>query len=1135
MRKCLPTSKRRRRTVKGGGYMKNARRRVVLRTWLGKGCAWLRRIDIYVHSGMTDATVHKHLRKDVVPALMPCLLPLFPRHRWVGIDRTYREATLKSGLYDLLVQLIILLVQWIRAKTKKPPAIPAPEEIPGFIVDATCRHDFSEAPPSDADDAEQDAGEASLRAQGAEAGPSVKVEHVKINKQNRTTSKRWAESQPRGRVAAQMVCWEPVQDYMQAFLWMCGPDFDETGAAEAARSKGVSSRAMEIHSAKLEINFAQAVKQRMTSAEDWEVVPPPHRTIGLRGLAFRLSQRIAGAVFSLLFLTARGCPFIAFATADGTEESARKLHDLPECLREEFAEWWLELFPDVADLTGERAQTTMEVISHFLRFDLTRIEARHGSMQAELRARSLGLTAQDSIHVRTAFITRRTCNVADGHFASMFAVQQAEVAAQPKAAGRPKKKAPKRGRVRERALKWKYYVSVRSSERREERRRLGTKGKFGSKVFEGLGGRDFTDFCRNPNNFGERFESAKAAYQQGQSWRTSTAQQSAPARVRTAAAMARGEEVPADVASVLVGSAASNDEEYGTIMPVVDAGDVSAKLKEIWHQRRDIGRQERTDKNEKKKVIKQRCDLLQRDVPLPECLSTIDGQVVRIAGNHVTHSTVIPPVREQIESFLKNTNPASRVYTGQGGDVGIEVNELPYAWRHFTDAAEVQAAVLKHEDSTPLGQVPQTKRLNNPCWCAQMCLCGRPILKGFLELLTSVFRRLFKTKTPERRLLDEGRVVFKMVWFEAIDDGSEQEAADLPESTDWVHIADQNLTTWAMSLTRLHPDEDPDEVALAELHGFTPLALPGCLMEIPGPWEALGLENGPRFCDGFPFEHRGVISFYEVVEDDIKIDAVIPGHVAVRRSTSAVLQPQPLWPGSVAYQRLYGDELAMPAPPIAVAASRKSKSSDGAAGAEGAIVLVPGVGDPEMDDVEPVPAKDRLEAMLAHFQPSDADSEDSDLGPPPEDGDGVAAEIAAAKRLKRRRQTLRPKARAKRKPSSPARKGKADGSESELGPRDTDAEDTDASYGVAVPKGYRVRAIDSPEGKRRYTLLKRGAVQWRCKFHKSEGCTKECGFKPGVSEEEAVRRCLLWEADGHDMDKASHCFWPGGTFLDYYA
>ena len=161
--------------------------------------------------------------------------------------------------------------------------------------------------------------------------------------------------------------------------------------------------------------------------------------MGLRGLAYRLMQRLGGAVFVLLYLTALATPFLAFSTADGAEASAQNLIDLEGCLREEFAEWWLDIFPDVAALTGEIAQTILAILLHFLRFDLTRVEARHGSMQAELRARSLGVHAEEFVHVWSAFLTRRTCNVADGHFASVYQGQQAAVAAEPKPVGRKKK------------------------------------------------------------------------------------------------------------------------------------------------------------------------------------------------------------------------------------------------------------------------------------------------------------------------------------------------------------------------------------------------------------------------------------------------------------------------------------------------------------------------------------------------------------------------------------------------------------------------------------------------------------------------------------------------------------------------
>ncbi len=58
----------------------------------------------------------------VVQAIMPKMVPLFPRHRWVGAPQTLDELLLLCFLHDLYRQVVPVWLQCLRCRRNPTPA-----------------------------------------------------------------------------------------------------------------------------------------------------------------------------------------------------------------------------------------------------------------------------------------------------------------------------------------------------------------------------------------------------------------------------------------------------------------------------------------------------------------------------------------------------------------------------------------------------------------------------------------------------------------------------------------------------------------------------------------------------------------------------------------------------------------------------------------------------------------------------------------------------------------------------------------------------------------------------------------------------------------------------------------------------
>lgn len=86
------------------GVSSRMRHRTTLETYLQSDLRQ-RRIKFYAR-GRSDEEARADFLEHVPCALVPAMLPIFPRHRWVGSERALREGTLLCLVHDLFTDIV---------------------------------------------------------------------------------------------------------------------------------------------------------------------------------------------------------------------------------------------------------------------------------------------------------------------------------------------------------------------------------------------------------------------------------------------------------------------------------------------------------------------------------------------------------------------------------------------------------------------------------------------------------------------------------------------------------------------------------------------------------------------------------------------------------------------------------------------------------------------------------------------------------------------------------------------------------------------------------------------------------------------------------------------------------------------
>ena len=131
------------------------------------------------------------------------------------------------------------------------------------------------------------------------------------------------------------------------------------------------------------------------------------------------------------------------------------------------------------------------------------------------------------------------------------------------------------------------------------------------------------------------------------------------------------------------------------------------------------------------------------------------------------------------------------------------MKRMPGKWLKATEVAQSQRwADVIHDQCEALGKLPSSSL--RPCQLAVGCVCKgeRKALGQFVQQLRAWSRKQFPAKTPSRRALKQGELVFRIVFEDSVEG--------------WWHISFTNLVTFLSCYLRL--SRRTDEIDVREAH-----------------------------------------------------------------------------------------------------------------------------------------------------------------------------------------------------------------------------------------------------------------------------------------------------------------------------
>ena len=330
----------------------------------------------YTTSTASDETIKQYIATEGGWTVLPAVLDIFARHRWVGAQEVMESATLFLGTLDLFEACV---GKWLG---KAPPVNErlgqeARLALVGFNDSYTKGASTTTTlAPASMDAA--DMPEKPTLAFFAEKRQDLKAFHA---------------SKPRGRLMVSTIIHKALDFGLKHSLYLAGERARKKRDQQTVTTGRRFSRLLEAASNVTENQVAQKALELLCGSKRWDALPLADRNFKMRTLAFRMLTREIACITIVLVVPHDNCPFLLFRCAlEGTEEDQQYLLDLCHCLREDFTEYWLSKYPGDAFKSTE-SKTLLAIIAEWLRCESTSSECGHSYWQAVCRARSLQVVA----------------------------------------------------------------------------------------------------------------------------------------------------------------------------------------------------------------------------------------------------------------------------------------------------------------------------------------------------------------------------------------------------------------------------------------------------------------------------------------------------------------------------------------------------------------------------------------------------------------------------------------------------------------------------------------------------------------------------------------------------------------------
>lgn len=325
-------------------------------------------------------------------ALLRRSVGVFARHRWCNSLACLSEFALLSGVHDILFRAG---QRWLAISAGKPaPVILVREESDVAVGEADAwelsqSEDASasqnDGEPADAIVAALDAG-AAPGAAAVEAEGAAGSDWAAFNSKMRNRAMKFFASDPKHRLVLGRLTLQLLVRLLHSLEKVGGEKYDRKQWANCIRDGHCRTRMWEAFSGDLQAPMFAEACELAGSEERWAALAPAGRTLGHAGLAFSMiSSALCGAEQFILRVW-RTFPYRLFALVDlPREEVARAILNSPRCLRDEWSDRFLSMFPTVDELLSARARAILASMGSLLRWDISRLECRHASVRGFMK------------------------------------------------------------------------------------------------------------------------------------------------------------------------------------------------------------------------------------------------------------------------------------------------------------------------------------------------------------------------------------------------------------------------------------------------------------------------------------------------------------------------------------------------------------------------------------------------------------------------------------------------------------------------------------------------------------------------------------------------------------------------------
>jgi hypothetical protein len=307
---------------------------------------------------------------ELAKVLLPRLTHIFPRHRWVGSDRTICDIGALVAPHGLLCKVLPVWVRCIqqhrspsrkdfkRQQCELERGLPdKPEHEDDILLMHLTEH------PDEAEDVAQP---------GRRSDPQA---WVIFNTRMRQKSLDFASSEPLHRLVITRKVLRPAIQLMDGALRICGEEWTKERDIELMEGKQERFRPIEIQV--LLSEFTSELRRLICTKETWASMPLEGCSSWTSTTAFRILSKAGGASEFLLNVPFRTYPMKMFDLLDcelDTEWVAAEIAGDPVCMKDHFAAQHLKI-------GSEDSLATLRGVARNCTLGIQGIEARHASVR----------------------------------------------------------------------------------------------------------------------------------------------------------------------------------------------------------------------------------------------------------------------------------------------------------------------------------------------------------------------------------------------------------------------------------------------------------------------------------------------------------------------------------------------------------------------------------------------------------------------------------------------------------------------------------------------------------------------------------------------------------------------------------